>query len=135
MGHGNEYNAELDEKQRVAEMEAELAALRARDAAPEKVAPELSTRDRSPITPQDHKPAAAEAVQVEFEGITFTATRGKLGSLRVLDLLERNQIATALRTLVGDEKFEEFLTRFPDADAEMAGKMLEAIAKAVGAGN
>ncbi|KAM9866752.1 hypothetical protein ACIFOC_00444 [Leucobacter aridicollis] len=97
-------------------------------------APE-STRDRSPAKPQDHKPADADLVTIEHAGVTFTTTRGSLGSLRTLDMLERNQITSALRRVIGDKSFEEFLDKNPDAGAEQAGELLNAIAEKVGAKN
>lgn len=94
-----------------------------------------TTRAKSAKKPADHKPAADAVVTVEFEGVTFTVQGAGLGSLRVLDALERNQFTTALRRLVGDAKFEEFLDKNPDASAEDAGKLLELIAERTGSKN
>lgn len=110
-------------------MEAELARLRALEAA------ELSTRDRSPVKPQDHKPAADEVKTVEFGGVTFKAARNAFNKLATLDLLERGMINTAIRRVVGDETYTEFLEKNPDADEETAGKLLEALIDQVGAKN
>lgn len=135
MDHGNSMNREYDRIEREREMEAELAELRADRDRANAEAGAVSTRDRSPVKPEDHKPAEADLVTVEHGGVTFETTRGSLGSLRTLDLLERNQITTALRRVIGDEKFEEFLDKNPDAGAEEAGDLLNAIAEKVGAKN
>lgn len=94
-----------------------------------------TTRAKSAKKPSDHKPADVDAVTVEFGGVTFTVQGAGLASLRVLDALERNQFTTALRRLVGDAKFEEFLDAMPDASAEDAGKLLELIAERTGSKN
>lgn len=94
-----------------------------------------TTRAKSAKKPADHKPAKTDTVAVEFKGITFDVEAGALTSLRVLDLLERNQFTTALRRIVGDEDFERFLDNVPDATAEDAGSLLERIAEAAGAKN
>lgn len=117
------------------ELRAKVRELEARDAQIEHAEAALSTRDRSPAKPQDHKPADADLVMIEHAGVTFTTTRGSLGSLRTLDMLERNQITSALRRVIGDKSFEEFLDKNPDAGAEQAGELLNAIAEKVGAKN
>lgn len=94
-----------------------------------------TTRAKSAKKPADHKPADAEQVKIEHAGVSFTAARGSLDSLRTLDMLERGLINTALRRIIGDAKFEEFLDKNPDAGAEAAGELLEAIADGVGAKN
>lgn len=94
-----------------------------------------TTRQVSPVKPADHKPKSDELVAVEFQGVTFEVKAGGMSSLRVLDALERNQFTTALRMLVGDAKFEEFLDVVPDADAEDAGKLLELVAEKAGVKN
>ncbi len=96
---------------------------------------ETTTRAKSVKKPADHKPAAAEKVSIEHGGVKFTASRGALNSLRTLDMLERGLVTTVLRKLIGDEKFEEYLDKNPDADAESAGELLEAIADKVDAKN
>lgn len=96
---------------------------------------ETTTRAKSVKKPEDHKPAAAEQVAIEFGGVKFTAARGALDSLRTLDMLERGLVTTVLRRLIGDAQFEEFLEKNPDAGAEQAGELLEAIAEKVGAKN
>lgn len=134
MGHGNEFNSEIAEQERVADLEAQITELRAELEQTASTAIE-STRDRSPVKPADHLPAANDLVTIEFMGCTFTSTRGKFNSLRIIDLLERNLIVTALRALSDDEAVEAFLEKNPDADMEAAGKLLEKIAEATGAGN
>ncbi|GAA1323159.1 hypothetical protein ACFSWE_08635 [Leucobacter albus] len=94
-----------------------------------------TTRSKSAKKPADHKPAAAEQVSIEHGGVKFTAARGSLDSLRTIDMLERGLISTTLRRIIGDKKFEEFLDKNPDAGAEAAGELLEAIAEKVGAKN
>lgn len=94
-----------------------------------------TTRAKSAKKPEDHKPAAVDTVKIEHSGVEFTASRGALDSLRTLDLLERGMVNTALRRLIGDEKYEEFLDKNPDADAESAGNLLQAISEKVGAKN
>lgn len=94
-----------------------------------------TTRAKSVKKPADHKPAAREAVTVEHGGVTFKAERKTFESLRTLDLFEQGKINTALRRIVGDEKYEEFLDKNPDAEAEDAGDLLNAIAEKVGAKN
>lgn len=96
---------------------------------------ETPTRAKSVKKPADHKPAAAEKVSVEHAGIKFSVTRGALNSLRTLDMLERGLVTTALRKLVGDKAFEEYLDKNPEADAESAGELLEVIADKVDAKN
>ncbi|KUF05700.1 hypothetical protein [Leucobacter sp. G161] len=94
-----------------------------------------TTRAKSAKKPADHKPAKTATIAVEFKGITFDVEAGALSSLRVLDLLERNQFTTALRRIVGDESFEHFLDNVPGASAEDAGSLLELIAEAAGVKN
>lgn len=94
-----------------------------------------TTRAKSVKKPADHKPAAVDLVKVEFKGVVFEVKAGVLGSLRVLDALERNQFTTALRMIVGDEGFEQFLAEVPDADANDAGELLELVAERAGAKN
>lgn len=125
---------ETTEKSRE-ELEAELESLRAQKTAVTKVAPELSTRDQSPVKPQDHKPGASAPVEVEFGGVKFTAARGAFNKLATLDLLERGMVNTAIRRVVGDVAYSEFLEKNPDADEETAGKLLEALTDQVGAKN
>lgn len=96
---------------------------------------ETTTRAKSVKKPADHKPASTDQVSIEYGGVKFAATRGALNSLRVLDMLEQGRITSTLRRLVGDEKFEEYLDKNPDAGAEEAGELLEAIADKVGAKN
>lgn len=93
------------------------------------------TRSKSAKKPQDRKPAATDLVKVEYKGVEFEVKAGALASLRVLDLLERNQFTSALRAIVGDEGFERFLAEVPDAGVEDAGKILERVAEVTGAGN
>lgn len=94
-----------------------------------------TTRSKSAKKPADHKPAAADTVKIEHGGVEFSASRGALDSLRTLDLLERGMINSALRRLIGDDKYDEFLDKNPDADAESAGDLLRAISEKVGAKN
>ena len=93
------------------------------------------TRARSTKKPADHKPAEADLVKVEFADQTFEVRPGAFTRLAFLDLLERNQLTTALRYLVGDEAFGEFLAANPDADGETASNLLEAIAEKAGTKN
>ena len=109
----------------------ELAELRAKAATP--------TRDLSPVKPQDHKAPAAEVVKVTRNDVVYEVRRNAMANLRFIDLMERNQLTTALRLLLGDDKFSEFLdaeddgTGFVDADA--AGELLKDIAETANLGN
>lgn len=94
-----------------------------------------TTRAKSAKKPADHKPATEASQTVEFGGIKFQATRKSLESLVTIDLLERGMINTALRRIVGDKNYDLFLKKNPDADAETAGELLEAIGDKVGAKN
>lgn len=93
------------------------------------------TREKSVKKPTDHKPAADDLVQVEFMGVELEAKKRGMESLRFLDALERNQLTTALRVLIGDEGFERFLTEVPDATAEDAGDLLKELAEKAGVKN
>ena len=94
-----------------------------------------TTRAKSAKKPADHKPADADLVKVEFQGAEFSVRAGSMSSLRVLDELERNQITTALRMILGDAAFEKYLEGNPDADVDDAGKLLQAIAEKAGVKN
>lgn len=97
------------------------------------------TRKASPAKPADHKPAKTSKVSVEYEGVKYEVSPGGLTNLNVLDLLERGQITSALRFLISDEKFVEFLASVTDedgyADVEHAGELMELIGEKVGAKN
>lgn len=104
------------------ELKAEIEALR-------------STRDRSPVKPTDHKPADEDTVSVEYDGTTFTVRKGILSSLKVLRPLEKNHLVTALEAILGEDAFNDFLEKNPEADAEDAGKIFELIVEKAGAKN
>jgi len=115
------------------ELEAELARRETSEKPAEQA--DRTTRERSAIKPQDHKPAAAEIQIVEHGGVTFEVTRNVLDDLRTLDMLERGMITSSLRRIVTDKKFEEFLEKNPGANTEAAAALLEAITDKVGAKN
>ena len=130
----NIESAEVVEKtDREKELEAQLAALKSAAYEPKNEV-EQSTRDRSPVKPQDHKPAKGEIVDVHFMGSTFKVIKGSLTRLSTMDLLEQGMVSTALAKLVGRTAYSEFLEKNPEADEKTAGELLEAIAEATEAG-
>ncbi|WP_378735529.1 hypothetical protein [Nocardia brasiliensis] len=87
--------------------------------------------------PQDHlKPAAqreaeaADTVEFEFEGVTYTAPANLDRTKGVARALDQRQGTIALEKLLGPDEFAKFLATDPyDADY---GRMLDAWADACG---
>lgn len=98
-----------------------------------------TTKSKSVKKPDDFKPADVEMVKIEHSGVRYEVRKNAMGNLRFLDLLERNQLTSALRMLIGDGKFGEFLDANDDGsgfvDPEYAGEILELIGEAAGTKN
>lgn len=118
---------------------AELERLRADAAGRTSEQAAATTREQSARKPEDHKPKETEKVTVEFEGVTYLVSPKAIRDIRFLDLLEREQMNGALRLLLGEEKYEEFVKSITDeegfADAKFAGELLEKVSEAAGAKN
>lgn len=139
MDHGNSMNREYDRIAREREMQAELEELRAeRDRANETTtAP--STREQSPIKPQDHKPAADETVSVEYAGETFEIKVGVASSARLLRALEKNQISAAVERLIGEDGYDRLLdaieAQYGEDDMSKVAEFMGTALEAAGAKN
>ena len=94
-----------------------------------------TTRAKSVKKPADHKPASPEIVTVKHGGVEFAVARNAVESLRTLDMLERGMINSAIRRIVGDAKYDEFLDKNPEAGVEDAGALFESLADGVGVKN
>lgn len=130
---------ESAEPSRVDALEAELARLRAERAAVEKVAPELSMRERSPIKPQDHKPADHEKVAFEFRGETYEVDARFSRDVRTAAMFNKNDFETAISKMIGADGYEALLTSLEDedgfVDAELLGGWVNAFFDKAGAKN
>ena len=136
MDHGNTTNREIDEQQRVADLEAEIEALRAQKS--EDVA-ELSTRDRSPIKPQDRQRPIKEPRTVEFAGETYTFDVRAAKDTRTMFALRADDMETVLTRVIGEEGLERALKSIEDedgyADFEKVAELVGAIYEQAGAKN
>lgn len=122
------------------ELEAEIAALRA--AAEEK--PVTSTRERSPIKPQDHKPAD-EVFKHTFYGVEVEVQKRLLRDWRLQRMIGRTQkgdidaAASILDFLIGAEKHEQIIEAIIEqdgwCDSDKIGELTKDLFEAVGAGN
>lgn len=123
------------------ELEAELAALRAQQNTVEKVAPELSTRDRSPVKPQDRKPKAElkdGKAEVEYEGELFEVDFEALDDAELFGKDETNPFvqAQAVKSVLSEDGYLRLcdVVRGPDGRAKMSavqeafGKLMETAA-------
>lgn len=113
-----------------AELEAEIETLRARKSA---YVDELSTRDRSPIKPQDHQRPIKEPRTVEFAGETYTFDVRAAKDTRTMFALRGDDMETVLKRVIGDDGLERALKSLEDEDgysdfekvAELVGAIYE----------
>lgn len=123
------------------ELEAEILALRAEQAAPaaDEAAVELSTRDRSPIKPQDHKPKISQPATVTFLGETYTFDRREPTNPPTFFALNRGDMETVLTRLVGEDGLARAIKSTEDDDGfgnvEKLGDLVNAMFEEAGAKN
>lgn len=98
-----------------------------------------TTRAKSAKKPADHKPAAAETVDVKFAGKTFSIPVGVASSARLLRALEKNQIAGAVERLIGEDGYDSLLdaieAEYGSDDMEKVAEFMGAALEAAGAKN
>lgn len=130
------------ETEELDELRAKVRELEARDAHAE---PTLSTRDRSPIKPQDHKPADTETIKLTFHGVDVEVQRRLIKDWRMVRLIGRTQngdmsaAGEILDFLIGAESLDKIVTNIIEADgwcdAEKIQDITEELFEALGAGN
>lgn len=98
------------------DLEAELERLRAKQAATEKVTPALSTRERSPIKPQDHQPGKHDSFTVEIAGETFEIDARAPKHIPTMFALRQNDFETVLTNLIGSEALQRVVKKLEDED-------------------
>ena len=102
------------------ELEAEIAALRAKDTTAS--APALSTRDRSPVKPQDHKSPADDVHELEFVGVKVRVQARMLNDWRLQRMIGRSQAgdmdapARILDFLIGPDKHDAIIDALVERD-------------------
>ncbi|QAB17134.1 hypothetical protein Leucomu_03635 [Leucobacter muris] len=119
------------------ELEAELARRNTPETTPEP--PAQSTRERSPIKPQDHKPADHEKVTFEFAGETFTMDARAPKDSRVFLSVRKGDLEPAIIRMTSAEDLERLLKAIEDedgwSDMEQLGKFVDAAHEAAGTKN
>lgn len=97
------------------------------------------TRAKSVKKPEDHKPAKAETVTVEFAGQEFEIRVGIASSARLLRSLEKNMLAGAVEYLIGVDGYDRLLDAIEEEqgidDAESVAQFLNKALEAAGAKN
>jgi hypothetical protein len=76
------------EAEELDELRAKVRELEARDALAE---PTISTRDRSPVKPQDRKPADTDTVKLTFYGVDVEIQRRMYKDWRMVRMIGRTQ--------------------------------------------
>lgn len=119
--------------------------LERRDAQVEMVEPTLSTRDRSPVKPQDHKPAETEVINLTFYGVDVEIQRRLIKDWRMVRLIGRSQnndmsaASEILDFLLGVEAHEQIIANIVEADGWCDAEKIETITtelfEALDAGN
>lgn len=97
------------------QLEAKLAEMNEQMEARE-AAPTLSTRDRSPVKPQDHKPASEHAVTFDFEGEKFTVDVRAIRDTRTMFALRKEDMETVLLRTLGEKGTERAIKAIEDED-------------------
>lgn len=93
------------------ELEAELERLRTQQAAPV-----ISTRDRSPVKPQDHQRGQHEKIRVDLAGEAFEIDARAPKHIPTMFALRQNDFETVLRNLLGAEGLDRALKALEDED-------------------
>ena len=128
------------------ELEAELAALReavqespAAEFAAEETVRRLSTREQSPVKPQDHKPANGETITFEYRGETYEVDARFSRDVRTASLFNKNEFEAAITKMIGADGYEALLTSLEDedgfVDAELVGGWVNTFFEKAGAKN
>lgn len=101
-----------------------------------------TTRKASPKKPEDHKPAADEVVQFDYEGVTVQVFADCFEDLEVVGQMREGDLVGAVRGMIlEDETTESVLKKVREKDARgriMARNfetLLESIAEACGVKN
>lgn len=106
---------------------------------------ELSTRDRSPVKPQDHKPAETEVINLTFYGVGVEIQRRLIKDWRMVRLIGRSQnndmsaASEILDFLLGVEAHDQIIANIVEADGWCDAEKIETITtelfEALDAGN
>lgn len=116
------------------ELEAELEVLRA-----SKPSAELSTRDRSPAKPSDHRPPIKQPRTVEFAGESYTFDVRAAKDANTMFALQRNDFETVLVRVIGVDGLKRALESTADEDGfsdfEELAELTAAIYKAADSKN
>lgn len=119
-----------------AELEARIAELEA--------AKVESTRDRSPVKPADHQPAATDTFELEFYGVECVVEKRMLKDWRLQRIVGRAQKgdigagSEILDFLLGEEKQNAIIDAMVEQDGwcndEKIGELTQTLFEKVGAG-